>query len=175
MFVELPKSDSSEAPVLCIKPLAEILKDWKAEVTKKSKEAAGRDCWMFQAGFVKLDEVDKSLLDACQMTPMSPANAQRTLELPEDGEVEWKGWHAFRRGCATLLHTLGVSDIEIQKILRHSNVAVTQASYIKSPDEVMGAAMSKMESAVKKARRKGPQSTSKRKVVTLKRAAAAAD
>jgi hypothetical protein len=27
--------------------------------------------------------------------------------------MEWHGWHAFRRGLATNLHTLGVSDIVI--------------------------------------------------------------
>jgi integrase len=46
--------------------------------------------------------------------------------------VTWKGWHAFRRGLATTLHELGVPDKEIQGILRHSNVAITQACYIKS-------------------------------------------
>ena len=44
--------------------------------------------------------------------------------------VRWRGWHAFRRGLATNLHQLGVADIVIQAILRHSNVAVTRESYI---------------------------------------------
>jgi integrase len=44
--------------------------------------------------------------------------------------VRWRGWHAFRRGLATNLHQLGVADIVIQAILRHSNVAVTRDSYI---------------------------------------------
>lgn len=43
----------------------------------------------------------------------------------------WHGWHAFRRGLATNLHHLKVSDITIQAILRHCNVAVTRESYIK--------------------------------------------
>jgi integrase len=43
----------------------------------------------------------------------------------------WHGWHAFRRGLATTLHQLGTPDKEIQGILRHSNVAITQSSYIK--------------------------------------------
>jgi len=45
-------------------------------------------------------------------------------------EVRWRGWHAFRRGLATNLHQLGVADIVIQAILRHSNVAVTRDAYI---------------------------------------------
>jgi hypothetical protein len=30
--------------------------------------------------------------------------------------MEWHGWHAFRRGLATNLHRLGVSDKVIQQI-----------------------------------------------------------
>ena len=37
----------------------------------------------------------------------------------------------FSTGLATTLHHLGTPDKEIQGILRHSNVAITQASYIK--------------------------------------------
>jgi hypothetical protein len=44
----------------------------------------------------------------------------------------WMGWHAFRRGLATNLHGAGVADKEIQGVLRHSNVRVTQDSHIKS-------------------------------------------
>jgi integrase len=36
--------------------------------------------------------------------------------------VQGHGWHAFRRGLATNLHQLGVSDKIIQRILRHANV-----------------------------------------------------
>jgi integrase len=53
------------------------------------------------------------------------------LPLLEGQPVSWHGWHAFRRGLATNLHQLGVVDIVIQAILRHSNVAVTRESYIK--------------------------------------------
>ncbi len=60
----------------------------------------------------------------------------------------WHGWHAFRRGLATNLHRLGVPDTTIQKILRHSNVAVTQACYIKTTSEESKAAMRKLESAL---------------------------
>jgi integrase len=49
----------------------------------------------------------------------------------EGQSVAWHGWHAFRRGLATNLHQLGVVDIVIQAILRHSDVAVTREAYIK--------------------------------------------
>jgi integrase len=59
--------------------------------------------------------------------------------------VSWHGWHAFRRGLATNLHQLGVSDIVIQAILRHSDVSVTRESYIKR-DGVDPQSLAAMES-----------------------------
>ena len=59
--------------------------------------------------------------------------------------VQWHGWHAFRRGLATNLHRLGVSDKTIQRILRHANVGVTQNCYIKTADSDAAAAMQQFE------------------------------
>ena len=59
--------------------------------------------------------------------------------------LQWHGWHAFRRGLATNLHRLGVSDKIIQRILRHANVAVTQNCYIKTADSEVAAAMQRFE------------------------------
>jgi hypothetical protein len=56
--------------------------------------------------------------------------SQRDKNLPE-----WRGWHAFRRGLATNLHTLGVDDKTIQTILRHGNVGLTMNVYVKSVSE----------------------------------------
>jgi integrase len=53
----------------------------------------------------------------------------------------WRGWHAFRRGLATNLHALRVPDKEIQAILRHSNIAITQACYIKVLTDAQVSAM----------------------------------
>lgn len=52
-----------------------------------------------------------------------------------DTTLRWHGWHALRRGLATTRHQLKTPDKEIQGILRHSNGAITQASYIKSLTE----------------------------------------
>jgi integrase len=43
---------------------------------------------------------------------------------------------------------LGVDDSVIQRILRHSNVAITQACYIKTASEDAKAAMQKLETAL---------------------------
>jgi integrase len=63
--------------------------------------------------------------------------------------LTWHGWHAFRRGLATNLHRLGVPDKTIQAVLRHANVAVTQACYIKTVDADAAAAMRSLESATR--------------------------
>jgi integrase len=65
--------------------------------------------------------------------------------------VPWHGWHAFRRGLATNLHRLGVADKTIQRILRHSNVAVTQRCYIKTADCEVASAMQKFERSLEDA------------------------
>ena len=59
--------------------------------------------------------------------------------------IEWKGYHAFRRGLATNLRSLGVDDLTISEILRHSDVAVTRASYIKRVSAKGAEAMDKLE------------------------------
>jgi integrase len=64
------------------------------------------------------------------------------------GKVKWAGWHPFRRGLATNLHSLGVQDKTIQAILRHSDVAVTQRHYIKVLSPASIAAMKKLAKSV---------------------------
>ena len=59
--------------------------------------------------------------------------------------IPWCGYHGFRRGLATNLHTLGIVDTDIQRILRHADVGVTQASYIKVEPKVKSAAMQKLQ------------------------------
>jgi integrase len=65
--------------------------------------------------------------------------------------LPWYGLHAFRRGLATNLHELGIGDIVIQAILRHSDVSVTRQAYIKNDavDPRSLAAMEALESAVR--------------------------
>ncbi len=75
-------------------------------------------------------------IEKCKVCRKAKAkHPARGASLELDRSLYWKGWHAFRRGLATTLHQLGTPDREIQAILRHSNIAVTQASYIKSVSE----------------------------------------
>jgi len=53
----------------------------------------------------------------------------------------WHGWHAFRRGLATNLHSHGVEHKTIQAILRHSHIGLTMNIYVKSVEDSQVAAM----------------------------------
>jgi len=69
---------------------------------------------------------------------------------PVVGE-RWHGWHGFRRGLATNLFELGVPVETAKIILRHANVATTQAHYVVLKSQREGqAAMRKLEQAVSK-------------------------
>jgi integrase len=63
-----------------------------------------------------------------------------------DGTLpRWHGWHAFRRGLATNLYQLGVSDKTVQAIMRHSDVSTTQDYYIKPVAEDSVRAMAALD------------------------------
>ncbi len=61
---------------------------------------------------------------------------------------EWHGWHAARRGLGSNLYRLGVPDLVIQRILRHSNVSTTATYYIKTAADDVRNAMTKLESHI---------------------------
>ena len=63
----------------------------------------------------------------------------------EAAKLPWHGWHAFRRGLATNLNRLGVSDKVIQQILRHANVTTTMNIYVKMVSQDATAAMKTLE------------------------------
>ncbi len=64
--------------------------------------------------------------------------------------LEWQGWHSFRRGLGSNLNKLGVDDSVTQKILRHSDVSLTQRFYIKTTATESQDAMKKLEVEFKK-------------------------
>jgi hypothetical protein len=59
---------------------------------------------------------------------------------------------------ATNLRALGVDDLTIMEILRHSDVSVTRGSYIKRVDEKSVQAMDKLEAGIRKSAKKGVKS-----------------
>jgi integrase len=121
-----PKTRQSKAPVPVIAQLARLLDSHRCLSGNPAN------------GLMFVSPVGKPVnLDALAADVIVP--------LVTKAGVRWHGWHAFRRGLATNLHKLGVSDKTIQRILRHSNVAVTQNCYIKTAGSEVAAAMQQFE------------------------------
>jgi integrase len=89
-------------------------------------------------GFIFTNNVGKPMnLEALARDVIRPALAE--------AHMGWHGWHAFRRGLATNLHRLGISDKVIQQILRHANVTTTMNIYVKTVSSDAAAAMKALE------------------------------
>jgi len=117
------KSEASHALVPVVGPLKTILDEWR---THSGNPTTG---FIFPGRRAKSASMDSLVLQIAGVLP----------------EGMWRGWHAFRRGLATNLHDLGVNDITIQHILRHSDVSVTRASYIRTLPEQTVDAMQQFE------------------------------
>lgn len=138
-IVNRPKTVCSEAPIPVVRPLRDALEAHR----QRMGELAAPDLPIFQSGIgtpMNLANLAKRVITPriekclkCQKPKHEHKTDGHLFEL--DKSLRWRGWHAFRRGLATTLHQLGTPDREIQGILRHSNVAITQASYIKSVAE----------------------------------------
>jgi integrase len=134
-IVNKPKTVCSAAPIPIVRPQAEALETHRLRMG----ELAAPDLPIFQSGIgtpINLANVAKRVIvpriEKCVRCRKPKAEHRPEAHLFElDRSLYWKGWHAFRRGLATTLHQLGIPDKETQGILRHSNVAITQASYIK--------------------------------------------
>jgi integrase len=144
--VSEPKTRRSRSPIPVVKQLADALEEHKLRAGKLAQP----DLPIFQAGNgqpLNLDNLARRVI--------TPALSRCTVcrkredEHKADGHMfkrdeslpHWHGWHAFRRGLATNLHTLGVDDKTIQAILRHSNVGLTMNVYVKSVNESQVSAM----------------------------------
>ncbi|SPF32102.1 putative Phage integrase [Candidatus Sulfotelmatobacter kueseliae] len=68
------------------------------------------------------------------------SNYERDSSIPE-----WQGFHAARRGLGSNLYRMGVHELVIQKILRHSNVATTTSYYVKTTASDVKEAMEQFE------------------------------
>jgi integrase len=126
--VQQPKTKKSKAPVPVIAQLSERLD------LHRALSGGPNEGLMFPS-----PEAKPINLDALATDVIRPALERQGLQ--------WHGWHAFRRGLATNLHRLGVPDEIIQRILRHSNIGVTQNCYIKTVDADVVAAMRSLENA----------------------------
>jgi len=146
-----PKSKQSKAPIPIIGKLATKLEAHRARLGKPKTGP------IFPNGVGNPVDPDSLLrrailpaLEVCEVCSKPESEHGKANHGYERNKVlpQWRGWHAFRRGLATNLNRLGVDDLVIQRILRHSNVAVTQACYIKTASEDAKAAMQKLEAAL---------------------------
>jgi integrase len=120
------KTEDSKSSVPVITPLRKLLDE--------HKKAHPLDKWIFQGtrdGFtLNLDNLTKREI------------------VPAVGE-RWHGWHAFRRGLATVLFDLGVDPEVAALILRHSDSRTTRRFYIKLKSAKQGAAaMQQLEASL---------------------------
>jgi len=149
--VNEPKTKKSKAPVPVIPHLARILDAWREQ---KGNAKTGVMFPTSNKTPVSMNNVLNRailpVLNRCQKCHKSKGECEgpRHEYRRDESLPAWHGWHAFRRGLATNLHRLGVPDKTIQAILRHSNVAVTQACYIKTVDSDSVAAMKLLEAAL---------------------------
>jgi integrase len=128
--VSPPKTRKSRAPVPVIGPLRSMLDALKPE------HAVGPMFPNSRGGPVWLDSL-----------------AYRVIRpVLESNGLKWRGWHSLRRGLATNLKRLGVPTEKIQRILRHSNISVTQNSYILMDTSDAREAMKGLEERVLKGR-----------------------
>jgi len=127
-----PKSKASKSWVPVVPPLKTILDRYKPTTTRTKRDAEGEQVTDDSMFPVDLDHMGRRVV----------AKAFKSVG------VEWKGWHAFRRGLASTLFELGCDDLTVQRILRHQNVGVTRAHYIRVRDPKVEDAMNRLNDAV---------------------------
>lgn len=121
-----PKSPKSQGTIPIIAPLRVLLDRHRARCGKPDH------------GFIFSNAKGQPMnLEALAIDVVRPAI--------EKAGLSWHGWHAFRRGLATNLHRLGVSDKVIQQILRHANVTTTMNIYVKTASADAENAMKTLE------------------------------
>lgn len=133
--VEETKTESSKAAVPVITHLAQRLERHRLR------------CGDPDSGWVFANSIgDPFNLDNLCARVMRPALAK--------AGITWHGWHAGRRGIATILKDLGADDLTVQQILRHSDVGVTRKSYIKRLDQSVSEAMQQYDSTLRETQRR---------------------
>ncbi len=144
-----PKTKKSEAGVPIITPLAERLEMHRLRSGNPEEGPIFRNSVAARLNLNNM--LARQILPSlntcrhCGLNEGKP-HLKQDHDYERDSRLpEWHGWHAARRGLGTNLYHLGVSDKVIQRILRHSNVAVTTSYYIKSLDEDVKNAMGKFE------------------------------
>ena len=147
--VNEPKTKKSKAPVPVIRQLAERLEMHRLRC---GNPQAGPIFANSLGGRSNLNNLlARTILPAlnrcthCGVSEGKP-HLKKDHDYKRDERIpQWHGWHACRRGLASNLNRLHVDDSVIQRILRHSQISVTQSCYIKTTDSDVRGAMQKIE------------------------------
>lgn len=82
--------------------------------------------------------------------PMSlDSMANRLIKPKLTNGLRWKGWHAGRRGCSTILTELTGDALAARDILGHSTTKITEEHYIAPIPEAGRKGMAKLEERLK--------------------------
>jgi integrase len=151
-----PKTRKGRAPVPVIRQLAERLEMHRLRSGNPEKGpifANGKGNPLALGSLV--NRVILPALNRCEVCGKAesehtlPDQKERSHSYKRDSRIpDWHGWHAARRGLGSNLYRLGVSDIVIQRILRHVNVSTTATYYIKTAADDVRSAMAKLEQVV---------------------------
>ncbi len=146
-----PKTRKGRAPVPVIRQLAERLEMQRLRSGNPQRgpiftNALGKPLAL---GSV-VSRVIIPALNRCEVCKKAESSHGKAgHEYKRDASLpEWHGWHAARRGLGSNLYRLGVSDMVIQRILRHANVSTTATYYVKTAAEDVRTAMAKLETRI---------------------------
>ncbi len=146
--VTAPKTHKGRAPVPVIRQLAERLelhrlRSGNPKTGPIFANSLGKPLCMNNV----LKRGILPALDRCEHCRQSKAgHGKADHPFKRDARYpEWHGWHAARRGLGSNLYRLGVPEIVIQRILRHTNVSTTNTYYIKSAAGDVRNAMATLE------------------------------
>ena len=110
---------------LVIEPIKSLLSQWR-EMWRNPTSG-----WLFPNG---------------AKHPMSLDSMAQRLIIPKlNNGLRWKGWHAGRRGCSTILTELTGDALAARDILGHSTTKITEAHYIADIPEAGRKGMLKLE------------------------------
>jgi integrase len=128
-----------------------------AEVLEKRRNGASDHDYIFAGTKRKTPlslanlarRVIKPAIETCVKCEKSRAKHKKEshpFEL-DTHKLTWRGWHAFRRGLASNLYSMGVQPKTIRAILRHSDIGTTLGYYVQTPDEETREALQRIEDA----------------------------
>lgn len=109
-IVGTTKTEESVASVPLIEPLKSLLAAWRLQSTSE---------WVFPS-----NRGDRPM-------DISGFGKRVIAPLVKSKNIKWNGLYAGRRGAATLLVQLTGNAVASQYVLRHKNIATTQAFYVK--------------------------------------------